>query len=186
MGPTLIGLLQESVVKYSSLAALKSRGPDGGFQTITYAELYGAVKELGTGLIAMGFAAGTHAAILAENNPRWLISDLAILGCGGVDVPVSTHMSDRELEHILAHADCELAVVEDAQMLLRLVALRRRLPKLRKIVVMNYAGAKPQAGMGEERVLLYTWDEVMKKGRTRIARGERQFEIGRASCSERV
>jgi long-chain acyl-CoA synthetase len=183
MGPTLIGLLQESVVKYSSLAALKFRGADGGFQTVTFAELYEAVKELGTGLIAMGFPAGTHAAILAENNPRWLISDLAILGCGGVDVPVSTHMSDRELEHIIAHADCELAVVEDAQMLLRLVALRRRLPKLRKIVVMSYAGTKPQAGMGEERVLVYTWDEVMKKGRTRIARGERQFELRGASVT---
>jgi long-chain acyl-CoA synthetase len=183
MGPTLIGMLQESVVKYSSLAALKFRGPDGGFQTVTYAELYGAVKEFGTGLLAMGFSAGTHAAILAENNPRWLISDLAVLGCGGVDVPLSTHMSDRELEHIVAHADCELAVVEDAQMLLRLVALRRRLPKLRKIIVMNYAGTKPQAGMGEERVLLYTWDEVMKKGRTRIARGERQFELRGASVT---
>jgi len=68
-------------------------------------------------------------------------------------------------------------------MLLRLVALRRRLPKLRKIVVMSYAGTKPQAGMGEERVLVYTWDEVMKKGRTRIARGERQFELRGASVT---
>ena len=183
MGPTLIGLLQESVVKYSSLAALKSRGTDGGFQTVTYAELYGAVKELGTGLIAMGFAPGTHAAILAENNPRWLISDLAILGCGGVDVPVSTRTSERELEHILAHADCELAVAEDAQALLRVLALRRRLPKLRKVVVMNYTGTKPHSGTGEERVMVYTWDEVTRKGRTRIARGERQFELRGASVT---
>jgi long-chain acyl-CoA synthetase len=183
MGPTLVGLLQESVVKYSSLAALQSRSTDGSFQTLTYAELYGAVKELGTGLIAMGFAPGTHAAIMAENNPRWLISDLAILGCGGVDVPVSTRMSDRELEHIVAHADCELVVVEDAPSLLRLLALRRRLPKVRKIVVMSYEGAKPHAGTGEERVLIYTWEEVLKKGRTRIARGDRQFELRGASVT---
>ncbi len=154
MGPTLVGLLQESVVKYSSLAALKSRSTDGTFQTLTYAELYSAVKELGTGLISMGFAPGTHAAILAENNPRWLISDLAILGCGGVDVPLSTRMSDRELEHVVAHADCELAVAEDAPSLLRLIALRRRLPKLRKVIVMSWEGAKPHAGTGEERVLV--------------------------------
>ena len=58
MGPTLIGLLQESVVKYSSLAALKHGSPEGGLRTVTYAELYAAVKELGTGLIAIGLAPG--------------------------------------------------------------------------------------------------------------------------------
>jgi long-chain acyl-CoA synthetase len=183
MGPTLVGLLQESVVKFSSLAALKFKGPEGSFQTVTYAELYIAVKELGTGLVSIGLQPGAHVAILAENNPRWLITDLAILGCGGVDVPVSTKLADRELEHVIAHADCDLAVVEDAAVLHRFLALRQRLPRVRKVMVLNYAGAKPHAGTGEERVLVYTWDEVMKKGRTRIARGERQFELRGASVT---
>ena len=38
-------------------------------------------------------------------------------------------------------------------------------------------------GTGEERVMIYSWDEVMKKGRTRIARGERQFELRGASVT---
>jgi long-chain acyl-CoA synthetase len=183
MGPTLIGLLQESVIKYASLAALKSRDPEGGFQTLTYAELYIAVKELGTGLISIGLRPGVHVAILAENNPRWLITDLAILGCAGVDVPVSTRTSDRELEFVISHSDCELAVVEDATALHRLLAVRRRLPRVRKVVVMSYKGAKPYAGTGEERVLIYTWEEVLKKGKTRIAKGERQFELRGASVT---
>jgi long-chain acyl-CoA synthetase len=183
MGPTLIGLLQESVVKYASLAALKSRSPDGGFQTLTYAELYNSIKELGTGLISIGLEPRTHVAILAENNPRWLITDLAILGCAGVDVPVSTRMTDRELEHVIAHADCDLAVVEDAVGLNRLLGMRRRLPRLRKVLVMVFDGPKPQSGSGEERVLIYTWEEVLKKGRTRIAKGGRQFELRGASVT---
>jgi long-chain acyl-CoA synthetase len=183
MGPTLIGLLQESVVKFASLAALKSRSADGGFQTLTYAELYNSVKELGTGLISIGLQPGTHVAILAENNPRWLITDLAILGCAGVDVPVSTRMTDKELEYILAHADCDIAVVEDITTLYRLLALRKKLPRLKKIMVMEYSGPKPHAGTGEERVMIYTWDDLLKKGRTRIARGERQFELRGASLT---
>jgi long-chain acyl-CoA synthetase len=183
MGPTLIGLLQESVVKYSSLAVLKHGSPDGGQRTVTYAELYAAVKELGTGLIAIGLAPATHVAILSENNPRWLIADLAILGCAGVDVPLSTGLTDREVEHVLIHADCDIAVVEDSSSLHRLLSLRRRLPRLRKIVVMDFAGPKPHAGTGDERVLIYSWDEVLKKGRTRIARGERQFELRGASLT---
>ncbi len=183
MGPTLIGLLQESVIKYASLAALKSRTADGGFQTVTYAGMYNAVKELGTGLISIGLQPGTHVAILAENNPRWLITDLAILGCAGVDVPMGTRMTDRELEYIIAHADCDLAVVEDITTLTRLLALRKKLPRLKKIMVMEYSGPKPHAGTGGERVMIYTWDDLIKKGRTRIARGERQFELRGASVA---
>jgi long-chain acyl-CoA synthetase len=183
MGPTLIGLLQESVIKYPSLAALKFRNTDGNFKIVTYAELYAAVKELGTGLISIGVRPGAHVAILAENNPRWLITDLAILGCAAVDVPLGTRMSDREWEFVTAHAECEFAVVEDAAALHRLLAARKRLPKLRKVLVMELTGPKPNAGTGEERMLIYTWDDVMKKGRTRIARGERQFELRGASVT---
>ncbi|HTO22603.1 MAG TPA: AMP-binding protein [Spirochaetia bacterium] len=165
------------MVKFASLAALKHGNPEGGLKTITYAELYAAVKELGTGLITIGLAPGTHVAILSENNPRWLIVDLAILGSGGVDVPLGTGMTDRELEQVLAHADCEFAVVEDAASLHRLLSLRRRLPRLRRIVVFDFSGQKPHAGTGDERVLIYSWEEVLKKGRTRIARGDRQFDL---------
>jgi long-chain acyl-CoA synthetase len=183
MGPTLTGLLQESVVKFASLAALTHNSADGGLRTLTYAELYAAVKELGTGLIAIGLTPGTHAAILSENNPQWLVADLAILGCAAVDVPLGTGMTDREIEHVLVHADCDMAVVEDSSSLHRLLSLRRRLPRLRKIVVMDFSGPKPHAGTGDERVLIYAWDEVLKKGRTRIARGERQFELRGASLT---
>ena len=58
-------------------------------------------------------------------------------------------MTDRELEHVLAHADCDIAVVEDC-----LVAAPPPVPppaacpRLRKIVVMDFAGPKPHAGHG--------------------------------------
>ncbi len=183
MGQTLIGLLQESVVKYASLAALKTRKPDDSFQTLTYAEMYTKVKELGTGLIAIGLLPGAHVAILAENNQSWLVTDLAILGCGGVDVPMSPRSADREIEHIIAHSDAEIAVVENAAVLTRLLGMRKRLVKLKKIVVMEFSGTKPHAGMGEERVLIYTWEDVLKKGNRKIAKGERGFDLRAASVA---
>jgi len=183
MGQTLIGLLQESVVKYASLAALKTRKPDDSFQTLTYAELYTKVKELGAGLIAIGLLPGAHVAIIAENNQNWLITDLAILGGGGVDVPVSPYAGDREIEHIIGHSDSEIAVVENASTLTRLLGMRKRLGKLKKIVVMEFSGTKPHAGMGEERVLIYTWEDVLRKGNRKIAKGERGFELRAAGVA---
>jgi long-chain acyl-CoA synthetase len=183
MGPTLIGLLQESVVKYASLAALKARNSDGSFLTLTYSELYQAVKEFGTGLISIGLQPKKHVVIMAENNFRWLISDLAILGCGAVDVPISSNIGDRELEFVASHSDCELALVENQASLSRLLYLRRRLPKLRKIIVQDLPGPKPRADSEFGRILIYSWDEVSKKGRSKIERGERQFDLRATNVS---
>jgi long-chain acyl-CoA synthetase len=183
MGPTLIGLLQESVVKYSSLAALKTRTGDGASLTLTYGELYQAVREFGAGLLTIGLSPGRHVAIIAENNYRWLVSDLAVLGCGGVDVPLSSGRPDRDLEHVLSHADCEIALVENHTVLSRLLYLRRRLPRLRKIVVMDLPGPKPRPGAGPGRILVYSWEEVLKKGRSRIERGDRQFDLRAAGVT---
>jgi long-chain acyl-CoA synthetase len=183
MGPTLIGLLQESVVKYASRAAVKSRGPDGSFATLTYAELYTAVKELGSGLISIGFSAGTHAAIVSEGTQRWLVSDLAVLGCAGVDVPLSSRLADQELEEALAHSDAEVAIVEDASVLSRLIAMRRRLPRLRKLIAMEMEGPRPNAGSGAERVMIYTWEELLKRGRARIEKGDRKFDLRAAGVA---
>jgi long-chain acyl-CoA synthetase len=183
MGPTLIGLLQESVVKYASLAAIRSRDPDGSIHTLTYAELYLSVKELGTGLISIGLTPGMHVAIVAENTHRWLVSDLAILGSAGVDVPLSARLADEELEHALFHSDVEVALVENPAILSRLLAMRKRLPRLRKIVAMDLPGPKPHAGSGEERVMIYSWEDALKKGRSKIERGDRQFDLRAAGVT---
>jgi long-chain acyl-CoA synthetase len=183
MGPTLIGLLQESVVKFASLAALKSRNQDGTFHTLTYAELYQSVREFGTGLISVGLAPGKHVAIIAENNSRWLISDLAVLGCGGVDVPLSGRLSDQELESILSHSDCEMAVVENQTVLSRLLFLRRRLPMLRKVVVFDLVGPKPRGDSEFGRLLIYSWEDILGRGKSRIERGERRFDLRAAGVS---
>ena len=183
MSPSLVGLLQESVVKYPSLAALKTVNPDGGALVLTYGELYTSVRELGTGLIAVGLHPGKHVALVAENHWRWMVTDLAILGCGGVDVPISTRVGDHELEYLLAHSGCEVAVVESEAVLARIAAMRLALPRLRRIIVMDLRGPRPRLDGDSGRVLVHPWDEVLGKGRARLARGERQFDLRAAAVT---
>ncbi|MCX7031861.1 MAG: AMP-binding protein [Spirochaetes bacterium] len=183
MSPSLVGLLQESVIKYPSLAALKTVNPDGSQLILTYAELYTAVRELGTGLITVGLHPGQHVAIVCENHWRWLVTDLAILGCGGVDVPLSLRMGDRELEYMLSHSECEVAVVESEAELARVAAMRRSLPKLRRIICLDLAGPRPRLEGETARVLVHPWAEVMKKGQARLAKGDRQFDLRAAAVT---
>src|SRR5688500_10315904 len=43
-----------------------------------------AVREIGAGLIALGFQKGDTASILANTCVEWVQVDLAVLSCGGV------------------------------------------------------------------------------------------------------
>lgn len=178
-----MGLLQESVIKYPSLAALKAAAADGKPLTLTFAELYSAVRELGTGLIAIGLQPGQHVAIVSENHWRWLVTDLAVLGCGGVDVPLSHRMGDRELEYMLVHAECDIAVVESEAVLTRVAAMRGALPRLRRIVCMDLKGPRPRLESEAGRVLVHPWDDVVTKGRARLAKGDRQFDLRAAAVT---
>jgi len=182
MSPSLVGLLQESVIKYPSLAALKAVKGDGSPLLLTYAELYNAVRELGTGLISVGLRPGQHVALVCENHWRWRVTDLAILGCGAVDVPLSLRAGERELEYMLVHAECEVAVVENEAALARVTAVRKSLPKLRRVICMDLAG--PRRLEGETaRVLVHPWDDVVRKGATRLAKGDRQFDLRAAAVT---
>lgn len=182
MSPSLVGLLQESVIKYPSLAALKAVKGDGSPLLLTYAQLYNAVRELGSGLISVGLRPGQHVALVCENHWRWLVTDLAILGCGAVDVPLSLRMGERELEYMLVHAECEVAVVENEAALARVAAVRKSLPKLRRVICMDLAG--PRRLEGETaRVLVHPWDDVVKKGAARLAKGDRQFDLRAAAVT---
>jgi long-chain acyl-CoA synthetase len=184
VAPTLISLLQEAVVRYPSLAVLKAANPDGGPLLLTYAELYEAVRDLGTGLATVGLAKGTHVAIVAENGWRWLVTDLAVLGCGAADVPLSATLGDRELEYVLNHADCEMAVVESTALVARIAAFRRRVPKLRRIIVMEPgSGPRPRLDREAGRILVHSWEDVIAKGRARLARGDRQFDLRAAGIT---
>ncbi len=92
-------------------------------------------------------------------------------------------MGDREIEYVLAHAECEVAVVDSEAMLARVAAMRRSLPKLRRILCHDLAGPRPRLDSEGGRVLVHPWDEVVKKGRARLAKGDRQFDLRAAAVT---
>jgi long-chain acyl-CoA synthetase len=92
---------------------------DGGRVEITYGAARETVLRAARGLVALGLRRGDRVAIVAENSPRWLHADLAVLAAGGIDVPRGATAPEREVAAIVRHADCRLAFVENAAVLTR-------------------------------------------------------------------
>lgn len=99
------------------LAALQKADPrlqaiDDGSGCLTYGELHRSVLEQSAWLSSHG---ARRCATLADNSARWVITDLALIGCGAVHVPVPAYFSAAQIAHLLADADIDCVLTDDPQ-----------------------------------------------------------------------
>ena len=87
---------------------------------LTYQQLYQQAADFASGLQALGVSSGQRVAIVAENSPLWLISDMGTMMAGAANAPRSSVADARELAYIVRHSRSRTLIVEDAKTLAKL------------------------------------------------------------------
>lgn len=127
---TLIELLSYCTGKFGSNPILLEK-KDKIFEPTTYDEAAKQVLELSKGLYALGLKKGDRVSLLSEGRNDWLVSELAIVHCGAINVPLSVKL-DAEVELLfrIIHSGSRFVIVSKAQLpKIRLIA-----EKLKKVV----------------------------------------------------
>jgi len=153
---------------YADCPAIGWRDGKGEFSTRSYRELYADSCALAAALVELGLQPREHVALLSDNCPEWMLCDCAILLCGGADVPRAADVTDQEISYIVAHSDSVIVLVEDADLLARVLAVRDYLPKVREVVLMT---GEPPEGTGALRLA-----DLVERGRQLRAEGDRSAE----------
>ncbi len=124
--------------KYPNRAAL-SHKPGGSKEwvTLTYKEVTDQVRQVSTGLRALGVGPGDRVALLSENRPEWVVFDLATLAAGGVTVPVYPTLPASQVAHILADSGAKAVVTSDGKQMAKVLASRGDLPGLSVFVTLD-------------------------------------------------
>jgi long-chain acyl-CoA synthetase len=135
-------------------------GPDGVVYT-SGRELTDRVRDLSLGLSALGMSRGDRVALLSENRPEWLLSDLATQAAGAVTIPIYPTLSDEQVAFILRDSGAAIAIASTPLQVEKLLAARPHVPDLTAIVVMEAT-----AGDADR-----TFDEVAQLGHSRIVDG---------------
>ncbi|MFL6213339.1 MAG: AMP-dependent synthetase/ligase [Blastocatellia bacterium] len=113
----------------------------GVWQSLTFGEVEGRVRELALGLTARGIHRGDRIAIWSENRPEWNIADLATLAVGAVDVPIYTTQSLDQVEYILSDSAAR-AIFVSTSFLEKTLELKPRLPSLEYVFVIDKTAAQ--------------------------------------------
>jgi long-chain acyl-CoA synthetase len=133
---SIVDYFEEQVKKYSDHPLLWEKSK-GKFQPTTYQETHEKVKILAAGLMSLGIQKNDKLALLSEGRNNWLVSELAILYCGAINVPLSTKLdADQELVFRLKHSETKMVLVSKNQ-LPKIRKILGELPLLEKIIIID-------------------------------------------------
>ncbi len=172
---TLINLFLDSVEKFPNNTLLWEK-QGGEYKSTTYSEAKEVVEKVAAGLMSLGLKPGERVVLLSEARNDWVFSELGILYCGAIDVPLSVKLKeDREIEFRLSHSQTRFAVVSDRQ-LEKILRVKKNLPNLEKVITLD--------GITVDDADLITMEQIRKMGETFLAEKRDQFEERYQSVTE--
>ena len=168
---TLPQLLKIRAQREGDRVALRQKD-FGIWNEYTYEDYYGAVRDFGHGLLALGFEPGEKFAILADNIPEWVYAELAAQGLGGVSVGVYPSSVPPEIAYVLDYTDAVMVLAEDQEQVDKLLEIRDQIPKVRKVIYEDPRGMRSYRA--DDWFL--SFEEVLELGREHRKKHPRAFE----------
>ncbi|MDZ7767483.1 MAG: AMP-binding protein [Melioribacteraceae bacterium] len=133
---TLPNLFEESVKKFPDNPLMWEK-KTGKYESLTYAEMKQLVYKFAAGLLKLGLEKGDRAALISEGRNDWVMSELAVLYCGGVSVPISVKIdAPNDLKFRLSHSECKFVIVSKNH-LQKIRRIKNDLPDLEKVLVLD-------------------------------------------------
>ncbi len=133
---TLPLLFEESCLKYPNNIAIWEKGDDK-YEGTTYNQLKDEVYTFSAGLLSLKLEKGDRVGLISEGRKDWVISELSILYCGAVNVPISVKIDElNDLKFRLLHSECKFVIVSGLQ-LPKIKKIKNDLPDLQKIIVLD-------------------------------------------------
>ena len=150
-------LLDATAAARGDQPALKAKR-DGQWHTTSWREYREQARQVARGFIKLGLQRGDGVSIIGYNRPEWVLSDIGAILAGGVPAGIYTTSTAEQCHYITEHAECSIAVAENAAHLAKLKAVWPRLPKLKALVLMS--GTDSSDGVITWEKLLALGDEV--------------------------
>lgn len=113
---TIIDFFNDSVKLYPDNPFIWEKTTDR-YTPYSYSEIKQEVELFAFALLALKIETNTRIALLSEGRKHWLVSELAILSIGAINVPLSTKLeADNDLIFRINHSEAEVIIVSQNQL----------------------------------------------------------------------
>lgn len=155
---TVPEIFLEATARYGKREALREKQGDE-WQTLSWAAYAQEVTSASLGLAALGLKKGECVSILSENCPHWIYADMAIMCAGGVSAGIYPTSAPAQIEYFLTDCSARYIFASNQAQLDKLLAIREKLPQLRKIITLNEDVVIPDNALD-----VLTFDALKKTG----------------------
>jgi long-chain acyl-CoA synthetase len=145
-----------------------------GWTKQTWAQTEVLVRQLASGLIALGVESESRVAILAGTRWEWILADLSILAAGGATTTIYPSNTADECAYVIADSDSILVIAENDAQVAKLRSVREQIPLVRHVIVID--------GTADGDWVL-TLDQVSSTGSELAAAGPAEYAARIAAIS---
>ncbi len=131
---------------------------EGAYVPISTQDFGNDIKYLSLGLKDLGHQAGDKLIILAENGPKWIMTDFANLCSGGITVPIYPSLVPEQIKYIIDDSDAKIVVCSSQELWEKLKTVKNELTKVTHFI--SFQSEIPEG--------VLSLNDVMRKGK-RIA-----------------
>ncbi len=165
-------LLVRNARRHGDRVALREK-EFGIWQSFTWREYLEHVRDFSLGLASLGLGRGDRVAVIGDNRPEWVWSELAAQAAGAASVGLYQDSNLNEVAYVIDHCDASFVVAEDQEQVDKLLDMLDKLPKVKRVVYTDPRGLR-----NYKHPALVSFEEVEAMGRDLAAREPSRFDDG--------
>lgn len=158
MAETFPQLLFERAKDFGKRAALREKDY-GIWQSVTWNEYLKHVRLFSQGLVSLGLTPEDTVAIIGDNRPEWIYTELAAQAAGAKSIGIYQDALVDEMVYIFTHAQVKFIVVEDQEQTDKILEIWDQLEGVKGVIYYDPKGLRSYT----ESYLLF-FPEVEKLG----------------------
>lgn len=131
-------MLKKTVDTHTDLTAYRwFLDSEGTSESVTWAEFYDQVKQVGKSLMALDVQKGDKIIILSYTCYKWVLTDIGTTASGAVTVGIYQSNLAEDCKYIINHSDSVAIFAENQTQLDKINKIKDGIPNIRKVVLFN-------------------------------------------------
>ena len=153
----------------------------GIWQALDWEDYLRHVRQTALGLWSLGLRQGDNLALVVDNEPEWLFSELGAQSLGAVSVNLFTSAVAKEIIHGIDRIDARHIIVQDQEQADKLLENKDQLPGVERVVYLDPTGMRHcsqdpwlmsfaqllQAGEAVDREEPDLFEKLLRQGKSR-------------------
>ena len=157
---TLPQLLAAQAVRFGTSRAAIREKAYGIWQTYHWEDYLRYVRYTGLGMVSLGCSRGESVALITNNHPEWLFSELGSQSVGSITINLFTSAVAEELSTSLNRIQAAYVFVQDQEQVDKLISARMKLGHVRRVIYIDPTGM----GSYTDDPWLISFRELLKRG----------------------